>query len=1054
MARIPGNQSINRSPTNNTRSVVPAPSDPRPQAEMNVAQRELSSNVNQAEAIGGAITTAGQLAGEAASRWEDNTIFHRMVDFENSWEQRLLEARENIDPTKEDYAKQFEDEFFNEASQFVASLPETKKNAADRQLRQFQQQSFSQLHSWASQARGDLAVTALSQTLDGLKKSYMNHERDAAGNVISGRDFQSMYDRGVEAIRISPLDTVEKRQAYINFDKQSAEWLAQKEIEIDVRDAVVQLRSVTTIQGRNYQEDKLFSAVVAVESSGNPTAVNERSGAVGLMQVLPETAKTIAKEIDDTDFPTNGSIEEITEYLKRPGKNREYGEYYLKKQLDTFGDNETALVAYNAGPGNARKWLNAGRDYSVLPMQEETEPYVKRILDRITTPPPFQFDFGSNVMTKGIFISDHYSWNDIAKGKKEVDFSLPGVLDSVTDALGYPLKLTKRDGARERSLSNAGVVVDVSGLSSGKKTRITALLTKSGAKRVEQNGDRILVDWGEGDGVFKIDKGSQWFTEGVETGLGQLGTIITTKGPNNPIFARMDHDRLEFWRDQANKAWKSEVEAQLPSEIMSIEETGQGTGELQMPFDRQIMDEEMQLDYDIAQPTHQLLQQLKAAPLTQQMAIAEAARPAPGAPNYDKLTKIYERGIEYIQQSMDEFEKDPAQRIIDESEDFHGGNLLADQWKNAIASNNILIVNQASIALMNEQRAKGIEEHRIRPYTNEYMQPLVNALNDKTKDHKARTEPVIEVIKSWQNPADQRKVFAQMHHLGLADGMSASIRAAMRGDDKASRHIAEAALADRAEMGDEDNVDIRLSVDEVFGLGGVGHAYYTLGVHNVANRAWRDMEYDAFYKSAVLYVRDGMSVDAAVNQTVKDFFNDGSLLMDRGADQFEVYVPPAHNSDLIYKAMTRSVDTDDYGSISPLMDHYRKAMEATMQTAMVRVRADFANHPDGKAEIANREGLMKQRIEYLTTFGIFRSVGDKIGLYIPDQARFVGEYELMQFVKAPAREDDADVDIPPDPNLTYDRYLGWIPKERPLLVPMNEVEQIGSHIMQQPIIAP
>ena len=1029
MARIPGNQSIDRNPKSNSRSVVPAPNDPRPQVEMEAAQRELGANVNQAQAIGGAITTAGKLAKDVADRWEDNTIYHKTIDLEKKWEQRLIEARQNIDPTREDYAKEFEVEFHNEAYEFIQSLPEEKKNAVDRQLRSFMEQQLGQLNSWAATARNQIAGTMLEDTIDELVKSFANHERDQFGNVISGRSFDDMNERVQHAIRIAPMDKFERRTALNNWRKRAPELLASKLIELDPRDAVVQLRSVKSLQGRNYQEDQLLSVLIDVESGGDPNAVSG-AGAVGLMQVLPATAEIIAPQINDTDFPTGGSTEEITEYLKRPGKNREYGEFYLKQQMDAFnGEIKAALIAYNAGPGVARQWIASGRNDSTLP--DETRAYTKRILDRITIPPPFQFDFGSSVMTKGIFISDHYNWDDVAKGRKEIDFSLPGVLDSVTDILNDSLKLTKREGKREQSLSNAGVVIDVTGLDKGKKSRIVATLTKSGAKRIEQHGDRILVDWGKGSGVFKVNEGSQWFTEGIETGLGSLGTIVTSVGPNNPIFTDLPHERLLYWQDQANKRWGDVVAAALPSEIKAIEETGQGTGELQMPFDRQIMSGEQKIDYDIAQPTHQLLQSLKAAPLTQQAQLAEAARPAPGSPNYDKRTKIYERGIEYIEQAMKEFEEDPAQRVIDEAEDFHAGNPLADQWKNAVATNNIFAVNQAAIALMNEQRSKGVEEHRIRPYTNEYMQPLVNALNDKTKSHKERIEPVIEVIRSWQNPADRRRVFAQMHDLGLAKGMSASIRAAMRGDDKASRHIAESALADRAELGEEDAVDIRVQVDDVFGVGGTGHAYYTLGVHNAANRAWRDMEYDAFYKSAVVYVRDGMNVDDAVEQTIKDFFDDGTLLTDGGAiDQYEVYVPPAYDAKAIKRAM-RPQRTRIGGWLvpvgsdtSPLMDRYRKAMETTMQEAMKKVKSDFANHPDKHAEIAEREGLMKQRIEYITTFGIFRSVGDRVGLYVPDQARFVGEYELRQYSEP-------------------DRYLGQVLKEQPLLIPMNDVQQLG-----------
>ncbi len=101
---------------------------------------------------------------------------------------------------------------------------------------------------------------------------------------------------------------------------------------------------------------ELVKAVVLVESGMNPRATSPR-GAQGLMQLMPGTAEELG--VDDSYAPL---------------ANVRGGASYLRKMLDQFGgDRELALAAYNAGPGNVRK-------YAGIPPFEETQYYVKKVL--------------------------------------------------------------------------------------------------------------------------------------------------------------------------------------------------------------------------------------------------------------------------------------------------------------------------------------------------------------------------------------------------------------------------------------------------------------------------------------------------------------------------------------------------------------------------------------------------------------------------------------------------------------------------------------------------
>jgi hypothetical protein len=122
----------------------------------------------------------------------------------------------------------------------------------------------------------------------------------------------------------------------------------------------------------------ILQAMEQVESGGNPNAVSPK-GARGLMQVMPGTAKEIAQELGDTNFPTTGDSD-IAKYLSDPAVSRRYGAHYFNKMLDRYdGDQEAALIAYNGGPARADAWLAAGRDHAKAGTPQETIEYVEKV---------------------------------------------------------------------------------------------------------------------------------------------------------------------------------------------------------------------------------------------------------------------------------------------------------------------------------------------------------------------------------------------------------------------------------------------------------------------------------------------------------------------------------------------------------------------------------------------------------------------------------------------------------------------------------------------------
>ena len=110
---------------------------------------------------------------------------------------------------------------------------------------------------------------------------------------------------------------------------------------------------LTGSESIDYQVDVLAPLVTSAESGSNPNAVSP-AGAMGLMQVMPETARQVAKDLGvpyREDLLT-GSSEQARSYQSMIGKA------YLAQMLTRYGGNPTlALAAYNAGPGRVDAWL-------------------------------------------------------------------------------------------------------------------------------------------------------------------------------------------------------------------------------------------------------------------------------------------------------------------------------------------------------------------------------------------------------------------------------------------------------------------------------------------------------------------------------------------------------------------------------------------------------------------------------------------------------------------------------------------------------------------------
>ena len=112
---------------------------------------------------------------------------------------------------------------------------------------------------------------------------------------------------------------------------------------------------ITTAAEKHGVDARLVAAVARRESAGNPQAIS-RTGACGIMQLMPNTARALGvTDVFDPEQNVNGGVR------------------YLRRLLDQFnGDLDLTLAAYNAGPAAVQR-------YGGVPPFAETRAYVKAV---------------------------------------------------------------------------------------------------------------------------------------------------------------------------------------------------------------------------------------------------------------------------------------------------------------------------------------------------------------------------------------------------------------------------------------------------------------------------------------------------------------------------------------------------------------------------------------------------------------------------------------------------------------------------------------------------
>lgn len=210
----------------------------------------------------------------------------------------------------------------------------------------------------------------------GVVKTVQALNREGITPIQTNKDFKTILDEKMAENKESENNVPENKSIInelskndiLNAFKEDNENLEEETLPIEGID--LNLKDKISLDGKSadinniietlsdkYNVDSNFIKAIIQQESGFNTNAKSKKGAMGLMQLMPATAKSLG--IKDA---------------YNPYENIEGGVKYFKGLLDRFNNDEKlALAAYNAGPNTVKR-------YGGIPPYKETQNYVNSIM--------------------------------------------------------------------------------------------------------------------------------------------------------------------------------------------------------------------------------------------------------------------------------------------------------------------------------------------------------------------------------------------------------------------------------------------------------------------------------------------------------------------------------------------------------------------------------------------------------------------------------------------------------------------------------------------------
>ncbi len=235
------------------------------------------------------------------------------------------------------------------------------------------------------EAYGEKWGKVKQQYLTQLSQNYLQNRINYATDQENGYQLQQLKNDLLDDKKYTDLDALKRRQLINQIDP-----VLDRTIGINYgRSLSTNLTDLTALTG-NYEAANVFNAMIQRESAGkqfdaNGQPLTSSAGAIGKAQVMPETAKAMAKEL--------GIAFDEDRYKNDAEYNVMLGQAYFTKNLKKYGSPLMAAAAYNAGDGAVDKWIkqfgdprkgeiSEGEFLAKIPYKETRE-YVQNVAGRV-----------------------------------------------------------------------------------------------------------------------------------------------------------------------------------------------------------------------------------------------------------------------------------------------------------------------------------------------------------------------------------------------------------------------------------------------------------------------------------------------------------------------------------------------------------------------------------------------------------------------------------------------------------------------------------------------
>lgn len=567
--------------------------------------------------VGGAISNAADVAGQIAERQQQQQQKKEDFKADNDYRRLQLSLGESLQTNAENMAEDgtgFHKSFMTDVyaparNQFMAGLPDRLK------------QKYGVILGDETPDGGGADTTAWSikaatTERDKLYSWYDNQLKigqDELQTAISldPDGYDKILQQGLDQIEASGLPSAKKEEQRQSWTKLAQVAHLNKMLETRPEQVLKDLGADPRMLTPTTQYSLLKQALTHQESGGKDDAISPK-GAIGRMQIMPNTARDISKWRGDGLIDKNMSNERITEILSNPTLNEAYGDFYLKKQIKDFsakGGVEAALVAYNAGPGVAQAWIDSGFDNSKLPA--ETRNYVRSIMGNL--PSMTGQDRFPGSAPKGDPAQVQFVWNGRTDLKAQGNDSalnqdMVGRVKSAFAGLGInKVRINSgfRDEAENAAVGGAkrsqhthgnAIDIDVSGYSVAERVNIIKALSAAGITGLGIGSNMIHADtggrraWGYASsaGGGAIPKWAQGaITEHLE-GRAQAPSRTSMGGRYAGLpydmrqkFVAAADQQVAQMQTQANKATalqKVETQTAMRNELAALQTTGKSPG--------------------------------------------------------------------------------------------------------------------------------------------------------------------------------------------------------------------------------------------------------------------------------------------------------------------------------------------------------------------------------------------------------------------------------------------------------------------------------------------